>query len=87
MSLLNSGGDVGWGKTTAAKLEKQIYTIREVAGLMGFSRTTVARLFENERGVIILTAPARKDRKRAAKRSIRIPRAVYERVIDKLTVK
>ncbi|SPE27157.1 hypothetical protein SBA5_580036 [Candidatus Sulfotelmatomonas gaucii] len=33
--------------------EKLVYTVAEVAALMGLSRNTVTRLFENERGVLI----------------------------------
>jgi len=37
--------------------EKAAYTIAEVAALIGFSRQTVTRLFQNERGVLILERP------------------------------
>jgi hypothetical protein len=46
---------------------------------------TVTRLFEKERGVIILDSPERMHKR--GYRSIRIPRAVYERVIGRLTVR
>jgi hypothetical protein len=32
--------------------DKPPYTVDEVAALMGFSRATVTRLFERERGVL-----------------------------------
>lgn len=66
-------------------LEKPVYTVDEVAAMMGLSRSTVTRLFEHEPGVIILGRPERMHKR--SYRSIRIPRAVYERVIDTLTVK
>lgn len=66
-------------------LDRQVYTVNEVAALTGFSRTTVIRLFENERGVIVLGRPETMHKRRF--RTIRIPRAVYERVIGKLRVK
>lgn len=65
--------------------EKPVYTVDEVAALSGFSRWTVIRLFEHERGVILLERPTKMNKRRY--RSIRIPRVVYERVIGKLAVK
>ena len=65
--------------------EKLVYTVAEVAAMMGLSRSTVTRLFEHEPGVIILNRSERMHKRRY--RSIRIPRAVYERVVRKLTVK
>ena len=64
--------------------EKAILTIAEVAMLMGLSRSTVTRLFEKERGVLVLERPELMHKRRC--RSIRIHRAVYERVIGDLTV-
>lgn len=58
--------------------EKLAYTVDEVAEMMGFHRDTVVKLFENEPGVIILNRPTKMNKRRY--RSIRIPRAVYERV-------
>jgi hypothetical protein len=63
--------------------EKQAYTVAEVAAMTGFSRPTVTRMFEHEPGVIILNRPERMHKRRY--RSLRIPRAVYERVIRKLS--
>lgn len=65
--------------------DKLVYTVAEVAALMGLSRRTVTRLFEHEPGVIILERPEQLHKRRF--RSIRIPRSVYERVLRKLTVK
>jgi hypothetical protein len=55
-----------------------------VAALTGFSRQTVTRIFEKEKGVLILEH-LEKMHKRGY-RSIRIPRAVYERVVRRLSV-
>ena len=60
------------------------YTVREVATLTGLSVQTVIRLFAHERGVIIFEE--KRPRKRASYRTIRIPRHVYRRVIQKWTV-
>jgi predicted DNA-binding transcriptional regulator AlpA len=65
--------------------DKLTYTVAEVAALTGFSRSTVIRMFEKERGVLIIERPESMHKRRY--RSLRIPRAVYERVIGKLTVK
>lgn len=65
--------------------EKLVYTVDEVATLTGFSRSTVTRLFLKERGVIVLERPTKMNKRRY--RSLRIPRAVYERVVNRLAVK
>ena len=65
--------------------DKLAYTVAEVAALTGLSRQTVTRMFEGERGVLILGRPESKHKQRY--RSIRIPRAVYERVIGRLEVR
>jgi DNA-binding LacI/PurR family transcriptional regulator len=62
--------------------EETPYTIKDVAKLTGYSPQMVVRLFENESGVLIVERQAKKRKYR----SIRIPRAVYERVIRKLSV-
>jgi AraC-like DNA-binding protein len=66
-------------------IEKQVYTVAEVATMMGFSRGTVTRMFERERGVLIVVRPESLHKRRY--RSIRIPRTVYERVLNRLAVK
>jgi hypothetical protein len=63
--------------------EKAVFTVAEVGALMGLSRQTVTRLFQNERGVLILERPEAMHKKKY--RSIRIPRHVYERVISRMT--
>lgn len=65
--------------------DKAAYTVAEVAALTGFSRNTVIRLFERERGVLVLGRPESMHKRRY--RSIRIPRAAYKRVLAKLAVK
>jgi hypothetical protein len=69
--------------------EKDVYTVREIAALTGFSPPTVTRMFERERGVIILGRPRVETLHKCKRiyRTFRIPRAVYERVIRGLTVK
>ena len=57
------------------RVSKEVYTVAEV------SRQTVTRMFEREKGVLIL---ARESLRKRSYRSIRIPRAVYERVIERL---
>jgi DNA-binding transcriptional MerR regulator len=58
-------------------------TVGEVATLTGFSPQTVTRLFEKERGVIVLNRPTENRKRRY--RSIRIPRVVFDRVIRGLS--
>ena len=64
---------------------RAVYTVAEVAALTGFSRRTVTRMFEGERGVIILVRPESLHKR--PYRSLRIPCAVYKRVIGRLAVK
>jgi hypothetical protein len=58
--------------------------VGEVAALTGFSRQTVTRIFEREKGVLILARPESLHKR--SYRSIRIPRSVYERVMFRLRV-
>jgi hypothetical protein len=62
--------------------ENAPYTVAEVAKMLNYSPQMITRLFENEKGVLIVERQAKKRNYR----SIRIPRAVYERVIRKLSV-
>jgi AraC-like DNA-binding protein len=57
--------------------DKPVYSVAEVCALLGLSRWTVVRLFENERGVLIV---------KRRRRIFRIPRAVYFRVKARLEV-
>jgi hypothetical protein len=66
-------------------LDKPALTVADVAALTGMSKQTVIRLFEKERGVLILGRPESLHKRRY--RSIRIPRVVYDRVIGRLSVK
>ncbi len=51
--------------------DKAAYTVAEVSALTGFSRQTVARLFERQPGVIVLDRPTKMNKRRY--RSVRIP--------------
>jgi AcrR family transcriptional regulator len=64
---------------------EEVYTVREVAAMTGYSRQTVTRLFQNERGVLVIERAEQMNKRRY--RSIRISRVVYERVLEKLAVK
>jgi transcriptional regulator GlxA family with amidase domain len=57
--------------------QAEVLTVAEVAQLMGYSRRTIVRIFEKEPGVLI---------NRGKRRTLRIPRAVFQRVIRKLSV-
>jgi predicted DNA-binding transcriptional regulator AlpA len=63
---------------------KEALTVREVAELTGFSRQTVTRLFEKEKGVLILSRPESLHKR--SYRSVRIPREVYERMVGRLRI-
>lgn len=65
--------------------EKAAYTVAEVAAMTGFSRNTVIRMFEGERGVMILNRPELMHKRRYLR--IRIPCSVFERVVNRLRVK
>jgi hypothetical protein len=70
--------------TAADVAHKEVLTVPEVAALTGFSRDTITRVFENERGVLIIARPTTNRKRRY--RSIRIPRTVYQRVVRALSV-
>jgi hypothetical protein len=63
----------------AQKMDNEAYTVREVARMTGYSMRTIVRMFENEPGVLV--------RENSKRRTLRIPRAVYERVVRKLTIR
>ena len=63
--------------------DKHAYTVAEVAELTGFSRRSVIRMFEREKGVLIQVRPETMYKRRY--RNIRIPRAVFERVTRGMT--
>lgn len=64
--------------------EKLAFTVKEVADMTGLSRQTITRMFEREKGVIVLGRPETVNKR--GYRSIRVPRAVYERVLRSVTV-
>jgi AraC-like DNA-binding protein len=69
-------------KKTEVDPDKPCFTVAEVAVLLGCSRWTVIRLFENEPGALIRLHPEKMHKR--SRRMIRIPRAVYLRVRAKL---
>jgi AraC-like DNA-binding protein len=69
-------------KKTEVHPGKPVFTVAEVAVLLGCSRWTVIRQFEKEPGVLILLRPEKMHKR--SRRMIRIPRAVYLRVRAKL---
>ncbi len=71
--------------TLLALSDKPALTVAEAAQLSGLSRMTITRLFENERGVIVLARPETMHKRKY--RSIRIPRPIFERVIGGLAVR
>ncbi len=66
-----AGGSVSGGPS---------YSVAEVAEIIGYSRRTVVRLFEREPGVLFSSKAVKGKR-----RTMRIPLAVYHRVIGRLT--
>lgn len=62
---------------------KPTYTVNEVAAILGMTRRTVLRIFEGEPGVLELTRPEAVHKRRY--RSLRIPRAVVDRVLARLS--
>ena len=63
--------------------DKPIYSVAEVSALTGFSVRSVIRMFENEPGTLVFR---RKKEGKRRYRNIRIPRAVLQRVMRKITV-
>jgi hypothetical protein len=59
--------------------------VADVAAMTGISRNTVSRQFERERGIIVLAHPKTMHKRRY--RSIRIPRAIFGRMIQRMTVR
>lgn len=69
-------------KRTEVNPDKPVFSVAEVAVLLGCSRWTVVRLFENEPGVLILRRPETLHKR--SRRMIRIPRPVLLRVKARL---
>lgn len=63
---------------------KPALTVNEAAALTGWSRQTVTRVFEREKGTIILERPETLHKRKF--RTITIPRAVFERVLQSHSV-
>jgi hypothetical protein len=64
--------------------DRRMYTVLEVSGLMGFSRATITRLFKREPGVLVLRRPEQMHKRGYS--SMRIPHAVYLRVVERLSI-
>jgi hypothetical protein len=62
--------------------DKQCFTVAELCALLGYHRSTVIRIFENEPGVLIRRHPETMHKR--GRRAIRIPRAVFLRVRARL---
>ena len=62
---------------------KPVLSINEAAELTGLSPQTMTRMFEDVPGVIIIDRPETMHKRRH--RTIRIPRAVFDRVLRKVT--
>jgi hypothetical protein len=72
------------GNRPAANVQPP-YSVKEIEALTNLSRTTVIRMFRNVPGVIVLSHP--EEMHKRPYNSLRVPRHVYQRVIDGLTVK
>jgi len=71
-------------RKTEVDPDKPCFTVAEASALLGCSRWTTIRLFENEPGVLIRLHPERMHKR--SRRMIRIPRAVFLRVKARLEV-
>jgi hypothetical protein len=65
-------------------MEEQFYTVAEAAKFLKVSRDTITKLFADEPGVVDLGSPERLHKRRY--RVLRIPHAVFNRVIHQLRV-
>jgi hypothetical protein len=72
------------GKVKSDSMEEQFYTVAEAAKILKVSRDTITTLFADEPGVVDLGSPERLHKRRY--RVLRIPHAVFNRVIHKLRV-
>jgi hypothetical protein len=71
-------------KTCVKPLAEWPYSVAEVAKLLNLSRATITRMFEHEPGVIVIKRPERMNKR--SFRTMRIPRAVLERVVRRITL-
>jgi hypothetical protein len=65
-------------------MEEQFYTVAEAAAILKVSTDKITRMFEHEPGVVDLGSPEKLHKRRY--RVLRIPHAVFNRVIHKLRV-
>lgn len=65
-------------------MEEQFYTVAEAAEILKVSTDTATRMFGDEPGVVDLGSPERSHKRRY--RVLRIPHAVFNRVIHKRRV-
>jgi hypothetical protein len=65
-------------------MEDQFYTVAEAAEILKVSADTATRLFADEPGVVDLGSPEKSHKRRY--RVLRIPHAVFHRVIYKRRV-
>lgn len=70
------------GKKTEVNPDAAVFTVAQVCVLLGLSRWTVIRLFEDEPGILVRVHPEKMHKR--GRRIIRIPRHVYLRVRAKL---
>jgi hypothetical protein len=72
------------GNRPAANIQPP-YSVKEIEALTNLSRTTVIRMFRNVPGVLVLSNPEEMHKRQY--NSLRVPRHVYQQVMDGLTVK
>ena len=72
------------GNQPAANIQPP-YTVKEIVALTNWSRNTVIRIFKNVSGVLVLSSPEAMHKR--AYSTLRVPRHIYERVIEGFRVK
>ena len=65
-------------------MQEQFYTVKEAAEILKVSTDTVTRMFEDEPGVVDLGSPERLHTRRY--RVLRIPHAVFNRVLHEMRI-
>jgi hypothetical protein len=71
-------------KRIEAVPDKAVYSVAEMCVLLGYSRSTVIRIFEREPGVLIRLHPEMMHKRR--RRKITIPRHVFLRVKPQIEI-
>ena len=71
--------------SAAPSIPAESFSISEVAKRLGIKQDLAISLFEEEPGVLDLSAPQKHGKRR--KRCLRIPRHVFERVVRERTVR